>query len=57
MTKGMKTSEFYLALSATLLSFYSVYSGFDAGSIAAANSVAIAYIGNRAYVKRGDGER
>jgi hypothetical protein len=56
MKSGIKTSEFYVVIGATILSFCAVYFGADAGAIGAANATAVAYIGNRAYVKRGDGK-
>jgi len=52
ITCGMKTSEFYVTIVVTAISFYSAFHGIDAGTIAACASTAGIYIGGRSYAKK-----
>lgn len=52
MIKGIKTSEFYLALVTSLCALVAALFGVDGGAIGAALLPAVTYIGGRSYVKR-----
>lgn len=52
-TAGMRTSEFILALGAFACNCVLAYNEIDGSVIASVNAPVLAYIGNRAYVKRG----
>lgn len=51
MTKGFKSTEFWIAVVGTIAGIYMAVTGIEAGEIIAALSLGATYIGGRSFKK------